>query len=75
MTLIDADILKHSAMVQFFRDNFSKFFQKQCRKEKKQRSSRLTMFVEQRVLDIKKKKLKKFAGLRENLVNFLEKFI
>ena len=65
------------ARVQLFRDNFSKFFQKQCRKgEKHRRCSDLKMFWEHSVLEIsKKKKEKKSASLGKNLGNFLEKYI
>ena len=47
------------ARVQFFRENFSKFLQKQCRKGEKHRSNHLKMFWEQGVLEIKKKKISK----------------
>ena len=68
------------ARVQFFWDNFSKFFQKQCRKGEKYRSSHLKMFWEQGVLEMskkeKKKKLeRKLASLGKNLGNFQEKYI
>ena len=77
MTIIDADILKHSAMVQFFRDNFSKFFQKQCRKGEKHRSNHLKMFWEQGVAETskKKEKEKKISNPRQKSRQFLEKYI
>ena len=65
------------ARVQFFWDNFSKFFQKQCRKGEKHRSSHLKMFWEEDALGIYiyMKKKKKLASLGKNLDNFLEKYI
>ena len=60
--------------VQLFWDNFSKIFQKQCRKGKKHRNSHLKMFWEQGVLEISKKK-RKLASLGKNLGNFIEKYI
>ena len=55
-TIINADILKHESKGEFFWDNFSTFFQKQCRKGEKHRSSHLKMFWEQGVLEISKQK-------------------
>ena len=55
--------------------NFSKFFQKQCRKVENHRNSHLKMFWEHGVLEISKKKKRKLAGLGTNLGNFLEKYI
>ena len=60
------------ARVKFLRDNFSKFFQKQCRKGEKHGSSHLKTFWEQGVLEIPKKKL---ASLGKTLCKFLEKYI
>ena len=67
------------ARVQFFWDNFSKFFQKQCRRgEKHRRCSNLKMFWEHSVLEIskqKKTKKKKLESLGKNLGVFLETYI
>ena len=62
------------ARVQFVWDNFSKFFQKQCRKGEKHRSNHLRMFWEEGSLEISKKK-RKLASLGKILGNFLEIYI
>ena len=63
------------ARAKFFWDNFSKFFQKQCKKGEKHRSSHSKMFWEQGVLQISTTKIGKLASLGKNLSNFLEKYI
>ena len=67
------------ARIQFFWDNFSKFFQKQCRKGEKHRSNHLKMFWEQGVAENtkkkKKKKEKKISNPRQKSRQFLEKYI
>ena len=59
--------------VQFFWDNFSKFFQEQCRKGEKHISSHLEVFWLQSLLEISEKKKRELASLGKNLDNFLEK--